>query len=155
MIERGIADPDRLGVGGWSWGGYMTAWTISQTTRFKAAIMGAGLPNMVSDNGIGDIPTANLSYFEKTVYEDPEPYWERSAIKHLWNVTTPTLILHGEEDRRVAMPQGLELYTGLRALGIDTQFVTYPREPHGIQETKHQKDLIERVIGWYTKYLMT
>jgi dipeptidyl aminopeptidase/acylaminoacyl peptidase len=154
MIERGIADPDRLGVGGWSWGGYMTAWTISQTTRFKAAIMGAGLPNMVSDNGIGDIPTANLSYFEKTVYEDPEPYWERSAIKHLWNVTTPTLILHGEEDRRVAMPQGLELYTGLRALGVETQFVTYPREPHGIQETKHQKDLIERVIGWYTKYLM-
>jgi dipeptidyl aminopeptidase/acylaminoacyl peptidase len=153
MIERGIADPDRLGVGGWSWGGYMTAWTITQTTRFKAAIMGAGLPNMVSDNGIGDIPTANLSYFEKTVYEDPEPYWDRSAIKHLRNVTTPTLILHGEEDRRVAMPQGLELYTGLKTLGVETQFVTYPREPHGIQETKHQKDLIERVIEWYTKYL--
>jgi dipeptidyl aminopeptidase/acylaminoacyl peptidase len=153
MIERGIADPDRLGVGGWSWGGYMTAWTISQTTRFKAAIMGAGLPNMVSDNGIGDIPTANLSYFEKTVYEDPEPYWERSAIRHLRNATTPTLILHGEEDRRVALPQGLELYTGLKTLGIETQFVTYPREPHGIQETKHQKDLIERVVGWYTKHL--
>lgn len=154
MIERGIADPDRLGVGGWSWGGYMTGWTISQTTRFKAAIMGAGLPNMVSDNGIGDIPTANLSYFEKTVYEDPEPYWDRSAIKHLRNATTPTLILHGEEDRRVAMPQGLELYTGLKSLGVETQFVTYPREPHGIQETKHQKDLIERVIDWYTKHLM-
>ena len=153
MIERGIADPNRLGVGGWSWGGYMTAWTISQTTRFKAAIMGAGLPNMVSDNGIGDIPTANLSYFEKTLYEDPEPYWQRSAIKHLRNVTTPTLILHGEADQRVATPQGLELYTGLRTLGIETQFVTYPREGHGIKETKHQQDLIERVIGWYTKYL--
>lgn len=153
MIERGIADPDRLGVGGWSWGGYMTGWTISQTTRFKAAIMGAGLPNMVSDNGIGDIPTANLSYFEKTVYEDPEPYWERSAIRHLRNATTPTLILHGEEDRRVAMPQGMELYTGLRTLGIETQFVTYPREPHGIRETKHQIDLVKRVIDWYTKHL--
>jgi dipeptidyl aminopeptidase/acylaminoacyl peptidase len=153
MIDRGIADADRLGVGGWSWGGYMTGWTISQTTRFKAAIMGAGLPNMVSDNGIGDIPTANLSYFEKTVYDDPEPYWNRSAIKYLKNAATPTLILHGEEDRRVAMPQGLELYTGLKTLGVETQFVTYPREPHGIQETKHQKDLIERVIGWYTKHL--
>lgn len=153
MIERGIADPDRLGVGGWSWGGYMTAWTISQTTRFKAAIVGAGLPNMVSDNGIGDIPTANLSYFEKSVYEDPEPYWERSAIRYLQNVNTPTLILHGEADQRVAMPQGLELYTGLRSLGVETRFVTYPREPHGIQETNHQKDLIERVIDWYTKHL--
>lgn len=153
MIERGIADPDRLGVGGWSWGGYMTAWTISQTTRFKAAIVGAGLPNMVSDNGIGDIPTANLSYFEKSVYQDPEPYWERSAIRYLRNVNTPTLILHGEADQRVAMPQGLELYTGLRSLGVETRFVTYPREPHGIQETNHQKDLIERVIDWYTKHL--
>ena len=78
MVERGIADPDRLGVGGWSWGGYMTAWVVSQTERFKAAVMGAGLPNMISDNSMGDIPSANLSYFDKTPYEDPEPYWERS-----------------------------------------------------------------------------
>lgn len=153
VIERGIADPDRLGVGGWSWGGYMTAWTITQTDRFKAAIMGAGLPNMVSDNGIGDIPSANLSYFEQSVYENPEPFWERSAMRYLRKVKTPTLILHGEEDRRVAMPQGLELYTGLRALGVETQLVTYPREPHGIEETKHQKDLVERVVDWYTRHL--
>jgi dipeptidyl aminopeptidase/acylaminoacyl peptidase len=154
MIERGIADPQRLAIGGWSWGGYMTAWAITRTNRFKAAIVGAGLPNMVSDNGIGDIPTGNLSYFERSVYEDPAPYWDRSAMKHLRNVTTPTLILHGEEDRRVAMPQGLELYTGLQSLGVETQFVTYPREPHGIQETKHQQDLIERVVDWYSKHLM-
>jgi dipeptidyl aminopeptidase/acylaminoacyl peptidase len=153
MIERGIADPERLGISGWSWGGYMTAWTITQTDRFKAAIVGAGLPNMVSDNGIGDIPSANLSYFERSVYDDPEPYWERSAMRYLCNVKTPTLILHGEEDRRVAMPQGLELYTGLKALGVETWFVTYPREPHGIQETKHQKDLIERVVDWFTSRL--
>ena len=66
MVERGIADPDRLGVGGWSWGGYMTAWVVSQTDRFKAAVMGAGLPNMISDNSMGDIPSANLSYFDKS-----------------------------------------------------------------------------------------
>ncbi len=74
MVERGIADPERLGIGGWSWGGYMTAWAISQTTRFKAAIMGAGLPNMVTDNSIGDIPSANHSYFSRSPYEDPDPY---------------------------------------------------------------------------------
>lgn len=154
MIERGIADPDRLGIGGWSWGGFMTAWTITQTDRFKAAIVGAGLPNMVSDNGIGDIPSANLSYFEKSLYEDPDAYWERSAIRYLKNVTTPTLILHGEEDRRVAMAQGLELYTGLKTLGVETQFVTYPREPHGIMETNHQRDLIQRVADWFAKHVL-
>jgi dipeptidyl aminopeptidase/acylaminoacyl peptidase len=153
MIERGIADPQRLGVGGWSWGGYMTAWTISQTTRFKAAVMGAGLPNMVSDNSIGDIPSANLSYFDKPVALDPEPYWERSAIRYIRNATTPTLILHGQQDERVHPAQGQELYVALKTLGVDTQFVTYPREGHGIRERKHQIDLMRRVVEWYDRYL--
>jgi dipeptidyl aminopeptidase/acylaminoacyl peptidase len=155
MIERGIADPDRLGIGGWSWGGFMAAWTITQTDRFKAAIVGAGLPNMVSDNGIGDIPNANLSYFEKSPYEDPEAFWERSAIRYLSNAKTPTLILHGEDDHRVNMTQGLELYTGLKSLGVETTFVTYPREGHGIMETNHQRDLVERVVDWFTRYLVS
>ncbi|MBX5445999.1 S9 family peptidase [Sphaerobacter sp.] len=153
LIERGIADPERLGVGGWSWGGYMTSWIVSQTTRFKAAVMGAGLPNMISDNGLGDIPSANLSYFETSPYHDPEPYFERSAIRYIRNATTPTLILHGEEDRRVAMAEGQEMYVALRTLGVETQFVTYPREGHAIQERKHQSDLINRVIGWFDRHL--
>jgi dipeptidyl aminopeptidase/acylaminoacyl peptidase len=153
LIERGIADPERLGVGGWSWGGYMTAWTISQTTRFKAAVMGAGLPNMVSDNSVGDIPSANLSYFEKALAHDPEPYWERSAIRYIRNATTPTLILHGQEDRRVHPAQGQELYVALKTLGIETQLVTYPREGHGIRERKHQLDLMQRVVEWFDRHL--
>ena len=153
LVERGIADPDRLAIGGWSWGGYMTAWAITQTDRFKAAVMGAGLPNMVSDNGLGDIPSANLSYFNQSPYHDPEPYWERSAIRHVRNVVTPTLILHGEADDRVHPAEGQELYIALRALGVPTQFVTYPREGHGIKERKHQLDLMRRVIGWYERYL--
>lgn len=153
MIERGIADPERLGVGGWSWGGYMTAWTVSQTNRFKAAVMGAGLPNMISDNSLGDIPSANLSYFETTPYHDPDPYYERSAIRHIRNVTTPTLILHGAEDRRVAPVEGQEMYIALRTLGVETQFVTYPREPHGIAERKHQLDLLRRILDWYDRHL--
>jgi dipeptidyl aminopeptidase/acylaminoacyl peptidase len=154
LIARGIADPDRLGIGGWSWGGYMTAWAVSQTTRFKAAVMGAGLSNMVSDNGIGDIPSANLSYFDQSPYDDPEPYWQRSAIRYVRNVTTPTLVLHGEVDKRVNMAQGQEMYVALRTLGVETRFVTYPREEHGIKERKHQIDLMRRVIEWYDTYVM-
>ena len=153
MIERGIADPERLGVGGWSWGGYMTAWVVSQTGRFKAAVMGAGLPNMVSDNGLGDIPSANLSYFERSTYHDPEAYWDRSAIKYIRNATTPTLILHGEADDRVHPGQGREMYVALRTLGVETQFVTYPREGHPIMERKHQLDLVGRIVSWYDRYL--
>ncbi len=153
MIERGIADPDRLGVGGWSWGGYMTAWVVSQTDRFKAAVMGAGLPNMVSDNGLGDIPSANLSYFESSPYHDPEPYWERSAIRYIRNASTPTLILHGESDDRVHPGQGREMYVALRTLGVETQFVTYPREGHRISERKHQLDLLGRIVSWYDRFL--
>ena len=153
LITRGLADPDALGIGGWSWGGYMTAWAISQTTRFKAAVMGAGLPNMISDNGIGDIPSANLSYFDQSPYHDPEPFFERSAIRHIRNTSTPTLILHGEADERVNMWQGVEMYVALRTLGVTTTLVTYPREPHGIAERKHQVDLMRRVVDWYDIYL--
>jgi dipeptidyl aminopeptidase/acylaminoacyl peptidase len=153
MIARGIADPERLGVGGWSWGGYMTAWTVTQTNRFKAAVMGAGLPNMISDNGLGDIPSANLSYFETTPYHDPDPYFERSAIRHIRNAKTPTLILHGEADDRVSPAEGREMYIALRTLGVETQFVTYPRERHSFTERKHQLDLIRRVVEWYEQHL--
>jgi dipeptidyl aminopeptidase/acylaminoacyl peptidase len=153
MIERGIADPERLGVGGWSWGGYMTAWTVSQTDRFKVAVMGAGLPNLISDNSLGDIPSANLSYFETTPYHDPEPYFERSAIRHIRNAKTPTLILHGEADDRVSPAEGREMYIALRTLGVETQFVTYPRERHSFIERKHQLDLIRRVVEWYERFL--
>ncbi|HEX7103808.1 MAG TPA: S9 family peptidase [Nitrolancea sp.] len=153
MIARGIADPERLGVGGWSWGGYMTAWTVSQTNRFKVAVMGAGLPNLISDNSLGDIPSANLSYFETTPYHDPEPYFERSAIRHIRNAKTPTLILHGEADDRVSPAEGREMYIALRTLGVETQFVTYPRERNSFTERKHQVDLIRRVVEWYERFL--
>ena len=153
MVERGIADPEHIGVGGWSWGGYMTAWAVTQTDRFKAAVMGAGLPNMISDNNTGDIPSANLSYFEESVFENGDPYWERSAMRYISNCTTPVLILHGESDDRVNMFQSVEMYVALRELGVEHEFVTYPREPHGIRERKHQIDLMERVVRWYSDRL--
>ncbi len=154
MVERGIADPDRLGIGGWSWGGYMSSWAITQTDRFKAAIVGAGLPNMITDNSLGDIPSANLSYFDKSPYEDPDTYFDRSAIRYIYRVKTPTLVLHGENDTRVATAEGIELYIALRQLGVTTRFVTYPREGHSIRERKHQEHLLNEMITWYSRYLL-
>jgi dipeptidyl aminopeptidase/acylaminoacyl peptidase len=153
MIERGVADPERLGIGGWSWGGYLTALAVTQTDRFRAAVMGAGVSNLISDNSLGDIPSVNLCYFGETVYHDPDPYYERSPIRHVSNARTSTLILHGEEDRRVSTAQSVEMYVALRTLGVETQLVTYPREGHSIEEREHQLDVIRRVVGWFEKYL--
>ena len=101
---------NRLGIAGWSWGGYLTAWTITQTSIFRAAVMGAGLANMVSDHGQGDIPSANLLYYPGQPYHHMEDYWKSSPIRYVSAVRTPTLILHGEEDARVHPAQGMEYF---------------------------------------------
>lgn len=153
LVARGIADPARLGVAGWSWGGYLTAWTITQTDRFQAAFMGAGLCNLVSDNNLGDIPSANLSYFERTPSEDPDAYWERSPIRFVARVTTPILIVHGEEDQRVSVCESIQFYRALQLLGKPCQLVTYPREKHGFEERQHQRDLLTRLLAWFARHL--
>ncbi len=153
MVERGIADGERLGIGGWSWGGYLTAWTITQTDLFKAAVMGAGLANMISDHGQDDIPAMNLWLYPGQPYHHLEAYWQSSPIRHIASVTTPTLILHGDEDARVHPAQGMEYHRALKTLGVPVQFVRYPREAHGIKERAHQIDLMRRVVGWYDRWL--
>jgi dipeptidyl aminopeptidase/acylaminoacyl peptidase len=153
MVERGIADPERLGIGGWSWGGYLTAWTITQTDIFKAAIMGAGLSNLVSDHGQDDIPSANLLYFPGQPYDHMEAYWAASPIRHVANVKTPTLILHGDADARVHPAQGMEFFRALKIRGVPVRFVRYPREKHGISERAHQIDLMNRIVDWLARYL--
>ncbi len=154
MVDRGIADPERLGVGGWSWGGYLTAYTITRTQIFKAAVMGAGLSNMISDHGTDDIPSANLFYYPGQPYHHLDDYWESSAIKHVTNCVTPTLIVHGDEDARVQASQGAEMYRALKVLDVPVEFVRYPREPHGFKERNHQIDLLTRIGTWYEKWLM-
>jgi dipeptidyl aminopeptidase/acylaminoacyl peptidase len=154
MVDREIADPDRLGIAGWSWGGYLTAWTITQTSIFRAAVMGAGLANMVSDHGQGDIPSANLLYYPGQPYHHMEAYWKSSPIRYVASVRTPTLILHGEEDARVHPAQGMEFFRALKTLGVPVRFVRYPREKHRIEERAHQIDLMHRIIDWFDRYLM-
>ncbi len=153
MVERGIADGDRLGIGGWSWGGYLTARTVTVTTIFKAAVMGAGLSNMVSDHGQDDIPNANLLYFPGQLYHQIDAYWAASPIREIAGCTTPTLILHGDSDARVHPAQGMEFHRALRTLGVPTRFVRYPREGHGIGERLHQLDLLRRLLDWYDRFL--
>jgi len=153
MVERGIADPERLGLGGWSWGGYLTAQTITQTTIFKAAVMGAGVANLISDHAAGDIAEANMSYYPGHPYTHWDLYAKGSPIRNAAQVVTPTLIVHGGADVRVHPTQGQEFYRALKEVGVPVRFVMYPREGHSFQERAHQLDLLTRISAWYAKYL--
>ncbi len=152
LIERGVADPDRLGICGWSFGGFMTAWAVGHTDRFKAAIAGAACTNWVSKIGTTDIRPFN-EWNLGSVNEDPDRPWERSPIRYVRNVTTPTLIVHGQADVRVPVTQGIEFYNALRAAGVDTEMVSYPRQGHAFHERAFELDLLQRLVGWFEKYL--
>jgi dipeptidyl aminopeptidase/acylaminoacyl peptidase len=155
LVARGISDPDRLAHIGWSYGGYMTAWVISQTNRFKAAMVGAGLTNMTSMYGTNDIPNVLVTYFGGIPSKETMAlYSGRSAMTHIENVRTPTLILHGANDERVPTGQAYELFRGMKDRGRPTELVFYPREGHGISEYHHQKDRLTRIMDWVTKYTL-
>ena len=153
VIEIGIADPNRLAVMGWSYGGFMTNWVIGQTTRFKAAATGAGLSNMISMWGTNDIPTILDDYFSGTPVEQPDRYIKMSPLYYAKNMTTPTLILHGEIDPRVPTGQGYEMYNALKRRGVETSMVVYPRTLHGPQEPKFVLDIMQRHLDWVAKHL--
>ena len=153
LIEGRIADPDRLIVGGSSYGGYMTSWIITHTDRFRAACNVCGVINLVSFYAQTDIPSFMSLYFAGPPSQSLELYRERSPINHVDRAQTPTLILHGEEDIRVPLPQSEEFYAGLKAAGVETVFVKYPREGHGIGEPRHQLDMLKRQLAWYKKYV--
>lgn len=153
VIAQGIADPNKLAVMGWSYGGYMTNWVITQTTRFKAASAGAGLSSMPSMWGTNDIPTILDDYFSGTPMDAPDRYLKLSPLYHVKNVTTPTLILHGEQDVRVPTSQGYEMYNALKRKGVETQMVVYPRTPHGPREPKFILDIMQRNMEWVEKHL--
>ncbi len=153
LIEEGIADPDRLIVGGSSYGGYMTGWIVTHTNRFKAACNVCGVNNLVSFYAQTDIPHFMSLYFSGPPSQQLALYRERSPISHVDRAQTPTLVLHGEEDIRVPLPQSEEFYAGLKASGVETAFVKYPREGHSIGEPRHQLDMLKRQLAWYNKYL--
>jgi dipeptidyl aminopeptidase/acylaminoacyl peptidase len=147
-------DRDRMGIGGTSYGGQLTDWLITQTKEFKAAVPVAGISNLVSYN--------YMTYYNQ--YEEMELgqflhqgnlmdfAWERSALKHVANVCTPTLFLHGENDSDVPIAEAEQYYIALKDVGVETVMVRYPREGHGLRETQHVIDGIDRSITWYEKH---
>lgn len=154
LIERGIADPERLGIMGWSYGGYMTSWAITQTSRFGAASVGAGVTNLMSKVGTTDIPSFIPDYFEAEFWDDPEIYRKHSAMFNIKEVTTPTLIQHGEKDERVPLGQGLELYNALKRQGVAVEMIIYPRQKHGPDEPRLLMDIMRRNLDWFDRWIL-
>ncbi len=155
LIERGLVDRDRVGTGGWSYGGYMSAWAATRwTERFAASVVAAGLTNWISFAGTTDIPyEMSLVHWDSWWFDEPELHWQRSPMAYLNQAKTPTLVVTGAKDVRVHPEQARQLYTGLRIKGVPTQMVFYPREPHGLRERAHQLDFIDRTLGWFDQHL--
>ena len=154
LVSKSIADPDRLGIGGWSYGGFMSAWAVTHTNRFKAAVVGAAVTDLVSFSLTSDVsPSFPDVYFDGPPFRNWQLYAAHSPLTFLPNAKTPSLILHGAADPRVPPSQGLEFYNGLQFLGVPSELVLYPREPHGISERAHQADVLARVLAWYGEYL--
>jgi dipeptidyl aminopeptidase/acylaminoacyl peptidase len=152
LVAKGIADPEKLAIGGWSYGGYMSEWAITQTPRFKAAVSGAGLANLISEYGTERGPSYD-EWFFGLPYEKPDGFLNSSPFLYLKNVKTPTLILQGDADVVDPLGQSQELYRGLKRYGVETELVVYPREPHGFHEQKHLLDRLNRILAWYDAHL--
>ncbi|HET8840501.1 MAG TPA: prolyl oligopeptidase family serine peptidase, partial [Ktedonobacteraceae bacterium] len=153
LIQRDLVDENRIGIVGWSYGGFMTAWAVTQTNRFKAAIMGAGVCDFHSFHAQTNIPNWDKRFVNADMLDHPEAYRERSAITYAARVTTPTLILHGEKDECVPVNQAYAFHRALKERGVPTELVIYPREGHGPREKDHLHDLEKRLISWWKHYL--
>jgi len=154
MVDRGWADPNRLGAFGWSYGGYMTFWIDTQTDRFKAISPGAGLPDLYAMYSQSDIHAYMRLYFnEKAPWDNFQEYWDHSPMKYVNNVKTPTMILHGQSDTRVPIPQSQEFYRALVERHVPVEYVVYPRENHGFTEPYHLVDRMQRYLVFFGKYL--
>jgi dipeptidyl aminopeptidase/acylaminoacyl peptidase len=151
-IAMGVADPDRLGVGGWSYGGILTDHVIAKTARFKAAISGASEFNYLANYG-NDHYQRQWEAELGLPWQNPQAWMRISPFFQLDKIVTPTLILGGDQDMNVPIIGGQQLYQGLKRLGRDTELIVYPGETHSIRRPSFQKDRYERYIAWYTKYL--
>jgi dipeptidyl aminopeptidase/acylaminoacyl peptidase len=144
---------DRLGVTGWSYGGFMTMWTVTQTNRFGAAVAGAGIANWQSYYGQNLIDQWMIPFFGGSVYDEPDVYEKSSPIRFIKNVKTPTLVIVGERDAECPASQSYEFWHALKTLGIPTKLIIYPGEGHMFTEPRHQADRLEQTVGWFDKYL--
>jgi dipeptidyl aminopeptidase/acylaminoacyl peptidase len=153
VVRTRPVDGERLGLTGWSYGGFMTMWAVTQTKRFRAAVAGAGIANWQSYYGQNGIDQWMIPYFGASVYDDPAVYARSSPITYIKNVKTPTLVLVGEHDVECPPPQSYEFWHALRTLGVPTTLVVYPNEGHGIGKPEHRRDILSRTAAWFDRYL--
>jgi dipeptidyl aminopeptidase/acylaminoacyl peptidase len=153
LIQQGIADPERLAIAGWSFGGYMTAWTISQTDRFKAAVAGAGNTNFISFSGTSDIPDYYVKYLGNAFWDDNSLYLQRAPISFVKNIRTPLLILHGRDDVRVPVSQAYELYFALMKQNKPVRMLVSPNTGHVPTNPDIIYQNIKAVNEWLTQAL--
>jgi dipeptidyl aminopeptidase/acylaminoacyl peptidase len=152
-IHTGYVDPRRLGLYGWSYGGYMAMWAETQTRRFKAIVAGAGIVDWLSYYGQNDIDQWMIPFFGASVYDDPAVYAKSSPITFITHSHTPVLILQGERDEEVPAPQAFEFYHAMKTLGVPSTLVVYANEGHGPRKPANQIDVLERTVGWFDHYL--
>jgi dipeptidyl aminopeptidase/acylaminoacyl peptidase len=155
LIAGGIADPDRLGIGGWSHGGFMAAWAVGQTDRFKAALMGAGISDWGMMAGVGELGLQEAGLSGSCGWESTGPHRhdQLSPISYASKIRTPVLILHGQDDTNVPVGQAMYFHRALCRFGVEHELVIYPREGHPILERSHQIDLLRRARGWFDRWL--
>ena len=146
-------DAGRLGIAGWSYGGFMTMWTVTQTQRFKAAVAGAGIANWQSYYGQNKIDQWMVPFFGATVYDDPAVYAKSSPIQYIKSAKTPTLVLVGDSDAECPAPQSYEFWHALKSLGTETALVVYDHEGHRFKSPTHQQDRIRRTVNWFDAHL--
>ncbi|SDR14531.1 S9 family peptidase [Pseudoxanthomonas sp. CF125] len=152
IVEQGIADPKRVAIGGWSYGGYLSAWAVTQGDRFKTAIVGAGVIDIGGMALSTDTPDYLPGYFGDPVTQR-DAYDKHSPIRYADKVKVPVLILHGEQDKRVPVSQGEQFYGALKFNGTPVEMVRYPRGPHWFHEREHERDVLERVLRWLDTHL--
>ena len=154
LIADGLVDPDRIALRGWSYGGILGGWTITQTNRFKAASLGAMVADWPSEYAMGFNHDVRLWYIGGTPWENPEGFRQKSAYTHIARVQTPTIIIHGESDTTDTVGQSMIYYQGLKDRGVPTRFIRFPREPHGFREPAHQRIRDAEEISWLMKHTL-
>ncbi len=153
VLAKAPVDKNRIGVTGWSYGGYMTMWTVTQTNRFRAAVAGAGIADWLSYYGENLIDKWMIPFFGASVYDDPQVYAKSSPITYIKQVKTPTLVVVGERDGECPSPQSFEFWHALRAQNVPTELVVYPGEGHSFHDPKDRLDVLHRTADWFEKYL--
>jgi dipeptidyl aminopeptidase/acylaminoacyl peptidase len=153
VVKTLPVDDHRVGLTGWSYGGFMTMWAVTQTNRFRAAVAGAGIANWLSYYGENDLDQWMIPFFGASVYDDPAVYAKSSAIDYVKKVKTPTLVVVGDRDGECPAPQSFEFWHALKAQGVETKLVVYANEGHHIHMPEHRQDIIRRQIAWFNEHM--